>query len=92
MVSGIEADQIKAGTITATEIASNAITTDKLNANAVTAEKISGDQLDAVATNTGTLNVDEYINVGAANVKIDGANTRIVMNDGTANRVVIGNV
>ena len=82
VVSGIEADQIKAGTITATEIATGTIT----------ATQISGNQLDAVATNTGTLNVDEYINVGAANVKIDGANTRIVMNDGTTNRVVIGNV
>jgi len=72
VVSGIEADQIKTGTITATEI--------------------SGDQLDVVATNTGTLNVDEYINVGASNVKIDGANKRILINDGTTNRIVIGNV
>jgi len=70
VVSGIEADQIKAGTITATEI--------------------SGDQLDAVATNTGTLNVDEYINVGASNVKIDGTNKRIIINDGTNDRILIG--
>jgi len=82
VVSGIEADQIKAGTITATEIA----------AGTITATEISGNQLDVVATNTGTLNVDEYINVGAANLKIDGANNRILVNDGTTNRIVIGNV
>jgi len=82
VVSGITADQIKAGTITATEIA----------AGTITATEISGNQLDVVATNTGTLNVDEYINVGAANLKIDGANNRILVNDGTTNRIVIGNV
>jgi len=30
--------------------------------------------------------------VGGSNVKIDGANTRILINDGTNNRIVIGNV
>ena len=80
VVSGIEADQIKAGTITATEIA----------AGTITATEISGNQLDVVATNTGTLNVDEYINVGESNVKIDGANKRILINDGTDDRILIG--
>lgn len=32
------------------------------------------------------------IQVGGANVKIDGANGRILINDGTNNRIVIGNI
>jgi len=106
VVSGLTADQIKAGTITATELAASyivvggaagdvnagetTISGGKITANTVTATQISGDQLDAVATNTGTLNVDEYINVGESNVKIDGANKRILINDGTNDRILIG--
>ena len=40
--------------------------------NTVTATQISVSQLDALAVNTGTLDVDEYINVGSY-VTIDGA-------------------
>jgi len=90
VVSGIEADQIKAGTITATEIAAGTITATQIAAATITATEISGNQLDVVATNTGTLNVDEYINVGESNVKIDGANKRILINDGTDDRILIG--
>jgi len=80
-VSGITADQIAANTITAAEI----------TAATITATEISGNQLDVVAANTGTLNVDEYINLGSdANVKIDGANKRIIINDGTNDRILIG--
>lgn len=32
------------------------------------------------------------INIGSAQIKIDGVNGRIVINDGTTNRIVIGNV
>jgi len=106
IVSGITADQIKAGTITATELAASyiivggaagdvnagvtTISGGKITASSVTATQISGTQLDVVATNTGTLNVDEYINVGESNVKIDGANKRILINDGTDDRILIG--
>ena len=60
----------------------------------ITANEISGDQLDVLATKTGTLTVDETITVGttAGRVLIDGANKRILINDGTNNRVVLGDL
>jgi len=57
----------------------------------LTAASISGNQLDVIAAKTGTLDVDEYITLGAdANVKIDGVNKRILINDGTNDRILIG--
>lgn len=90
IVSGITAEQIAAGTITASEIASGTITASQIAAGTITATEISGDQLDVVATKTGTLNVDEYITVGITNIKIDGTNKRIIVNDGTYDRILIG--
>ncbi|MCA9392424.1 hypothetical protein KC614_04480 [candidate division WWE3 bacterium] len=58
----------------------------------LTADQISVNQLDAVATNTGTLAVDEYITVGGNNVKIDGANGRLTVNDGSNDRVYVGSI
>lgn len=100
-VSGITADQITAGTVTADEIAAATITTAEIAANTIeagdikagtiTGTEISGTQLDVVAANTGTLDVDEYITLGSdANVKLDGANKRILISDGTDNRILIG--
>ena len=100
VVSDITADQITAGTITVTEIADATITGGKIASttitggniatSTITADKLSVTQLDAVAANTGTLTVDETISVGNANVKIDGVNKRIIINDGTNDRVLIG--
>jgi hypothetical protein len=90
VVTGITANQIEAGTITADEIASHTITADEISAGTITATEISGDQLDVIAANTGTLTVDEYISVGEANIKIDGTNRRITVNDGTNDRILIG--
>jgi len=57
----------------------------------VTAEKISVSQLDAVAANTGTLTVDESIDVGDGSVVIDGANDCInVYDDSAVLRVKMG--
>lgn len=78
-------------TIAAGLVVSN-LTAEQIAAGTITANEISGDQLDVVAAKTGTLNVDEYITVGVSNIKIDGANKRIIVNDGTTNRIVIGNV
>jgi hypothetical protein len=44
---------------------------------------IRADQITA-----GTINVS--VEVGASNVKIDGANARMVINDGTTDRIYIG--
>ncbi|KXB08830.1 hypothetical protein AKJ59_00430 [candidate division MSBL1 archaeon SCGC-AAA385M02] len=50
----------------------------------VTAGKITVTDLADLSTSTGT------VNVGNANVKIDGDNTRIIINDGTNDRILIG--
>lgn len=34
--------------------------------------------------------MDGYLHLGASNVKIDGVNKRIIINDGTNDRVIIG--
>ena len=89
--NAVTAEKIEAGSITTAKLAADSITTDKIAANAVTADEISGNQLDVVAANTGTLNVDEYITLGSdSNVKIDGTNKRIIINDGTNDRILIG--
>lgn len=61
----------------------------------ITAQQIDVDQLAALAINTGSLVVDEVIDVGSGGtgyVKIDGVNKRIIVNDGATNRIVIGNI
>ena len=50
----------------------------------ITAGKITVTDLSDISTATGT------VNVGNANVKIDGDNTRIIINDGTNDRILIG--
>jgi len=57
----------------------------------VTADKITASQLDALAANTGTLTVDESIDVGDGTIVIDGANNIIKVYDDSANlRVELG--
>ena len=57
----------------------------------VTADKITATQLDALAANTGTLTVDESIDVGDGTIVIDGANNIIKVYDDSANlRVELG--
>jgi len=73
------------------DVYTNTITATQIAASTITATEISGTQLDVVAANTGTLDVDEYITLGAdSNIKIDGANKYIIINDGTDDRVLIG--
>lgn len=95
------ADQITAGewelinTATATGWAHGSDTTKIDGGNiftgSITADKINVNQLDAVATNTGTLNVDESIDVGDGTVVIDGQNNVIkVYDDSAVLRVELG--
>lgn len=67
---------------------------DILTVQNIDADNIKGDQLDVVAAKTGTLQVDETLTVGttAGRVLIQGGNTRILINDGSDNRVVIGSI
>jgi len=57
-----------------------------LQDNSVTNAKIVN--LDADKINAGTVTVS--LGIGGANVLIDGANNRIVINDGTNDRVLLG--
>lgn len=74
----ITAGNIAASTITASEIASGTITATQIASSTITADKMNISQLDAIQTNTGTLTVDEYIEVGSDSngpfVFIDGVN------------------
>lgn len=45
-----------------------------------------------LTSNVASQNLFGTLNVGNKNIKIDGANRRIIINDGTTNRIVIGNV
>lgn len=54
----------------------------------ITADLITGGTIDTSLLGAGTINV--AINVGDGNVKIDGANKRIIINDGSNDRILIG--
>ena len=63
----------------------------KIFTSSITADKINVSQLDAVATNTGTLTVDETVDVGDGSVVLDGPNNVIkVYDDGDNLRVELG--
>ncbi|MBU4488171.1 MAG: hypothetical protein KKI13_03795 [Candidatus Omnitrophica bacterium] len=63
----------------------------KIYTDSVTADKINVNQLDALAINTGSLTVDEIIQVGDNKVVIDGANKVIKVYDASSNlRVELG--
>lgn len=54
--------------------------------NAVSAMHIKNLTVDQLGA--GTINVQ--INIGGPNIYIDGANNRIIINDGTVDRILIG--
>jgi hypothetical protein len=63
----------------------------KIYTDSVTADKINVNQLDALAVNTGSLTVDETIQVGDNKVVIDGVNKVIKVYDASSNlRVELG--
>lgn len=78
---------IQAGTVIATEIDGDLITAGTISTDKLSANYIEVGGADADLQTTG---IDGAVNVGSANVKIDGANTRIVINDGTNDRILIG--
>lgn len=72
-------------------IANGAIVTDKIADGAVTNDKVVS--INASKITAGTVIV--ALNLGTASAGsliLDGANNRIVVHDGTTNRVVIGNI
>jgi len=99
--ASVGADEIAAGEWVLVDVASAtgwAHSTDvtkidggKIKTGTIDADKINVSQLDAVATNTGSLTVDESIEVGDGSVVIDGANNVIKVYDDDSNlRVELG--
>lgn len=91
--------QVKDATITnakisavdAAKITTGYLDADRIEAGTIEAKKLNVTQLDAVATNTGSLTVDESIDVGDGSVVIDGANDCInVYDDSDVLRVKMG--
>jgi hypothetical protein len=54
--------------------------------NTITATKIKNLIADVIQAGT----ITTTINVGGSNITIDGANNRIIVNDGTVDRILIG--
>lgn len=67
-------------------IVDSAIRTRLIQDSAVTNEKIQSLSIDKLTAGTITVQAS----IGSANVKIDGANNRIIVNDGTNDRILIG--
>jgi hypothetical protein len=90
-VRSLTADLITSGTvdasvITVSNISANNINSGTLNAGSVPVTNISPNNL-----NAGTLTSEVQVGTtsGSAGITLDGPNVRIVMNDGTANRLLI---
>lgn len=86
----LTADKIVSGTIDASVI--TVANVDPANINAGTVN--SNVNLNPASLLGGTLNTT--MNVGSASgsayVKLDGPNNRIIVNDGTVDRIIIGNI
>lgn len=59
---------------------------------AVTTTKVQFITADKIAAGTVTVAMNLGTSIGDAYILLDGANNRILVNDGTTNRIVIGNV
>lgn len=77
------------GEIITAMLADGSITTAKLADLAVTTAKILSLSADKITTGDLTVQVDVGT-AGSGYVRIDGANTRILVNDGTNDRILIG--
>jgi uncharacterized protein YoxC len=87
-VAGITSVQVVRPT-TSTQIADGSITTDKIVANAITSAQICAGAVTAANIATGTLSASTVINVGSR-MCLSGASCRLVVNDGTRDRVHLG--
>jgi len=82
----VQTEGIEDLAVTNAKIDNLAVTSAKIDNLAVTNAKINDLSVDKLTT--GTINV--AANVGGTNVKIDGTETRILMNDGANDRLLIG--
>jgi hypothetical protein len=79
-------------TIDASGIVTGYINSARIQADSISADKLNVTQLDAIAINTGSLTIDEAINVGSGGkVVLDGSNKIIKVYDDSGNlRVELG--
>lgn len=70
------------------------LSADKITSGTIDAGVVTVSNIDPADINSGTLSTQ--VNVGttisSSYVQLDGANNRIVVNDGTTNRIIIGNI
>jgi hypothetical protein len=87
----LSAEYITSGYLDVDRLEAGTIVGDKIAATTITAGKLDVSQLDAITVNTGSLNVDETIEVGNDQVIIDGVNNIIKVYDDDDNlRVELG--
>lgn len=82
------------GTLQAGSVIATDIDGDLIDAGTITADKLSASYIivggaDADLQSTG---INDEVELGAANIVLDGANNRILVTDGVNNRIVIGDV
>ena len=94
--AGVKTRQVTDDAITSAKIEDLAVTSAKINDASITTAKIEDlavtnakvESLTATKLTAGTIAVG--VNVGETNIKLDGANKNIVINDGTNPRILIG--
>jgi len=69
---GIGVAQMGNNSVDTAQLNADAVNADKIEAGVIIADHIFGNQLDVLAANTGTLNVDEYIKMDAAGYILGG--------------------
>ncbi len=71
---------------------SGLITSRRIFGSAVTDDNIVGMAATKIAAGTLEVSVDVGTAAGGAYVRLDGVNNRIIVNDGTVDRIIIGNI
>ena len=71
---------------------SSLITSSRLFGSVVTDDNIVGMAATKILAGTIEVSVDVGTAAGGAYVRLDGVNNRIIVNDGTTDRIIIGNI
>lgn len=88
----VQTEGMKDDTVSTEKIKDLAVTNAKIDNLAVTNAKIDSMSAGKIIASTLIVAVDVGTGAGSAYVRLDGANNRIVVHDGTVPRIVIGNI
>ena len=91
-IDGMTGNATFKGTIQAGSVIATNIDGDLITAGTVTTDKLSASYIEVGGADSdlqGT-GINGGVNIGVANVKIDGTNKRIIINDGTNDRILLG--